>query len=80
MKLIELNPRWTVMSFGDTHSGISFDCPHCRSIRICVSFVGEGNNIWKMTGNTFEDITLSPSIDTSSSGHWHGFIQNGEII
>lgn len=25
------------------------------------------------------DLTVSPSIDASASGHWHGFITNGEI-
>jgi len=26
-----------------------------------------------------EDLTVTPSIDASPSGHWHGFITNGEI-
>ena len=25
------------------------------------------------------DLTVTPSIDASASGHWHGFITNGEI-
>jgi hypothetical protein len=25
------------------------------------------------------DLTVRPSIDASASGHWHGFITNGEI-
>ncbi len=37
------------------------------------------NYLWQRTGETFEDITLSPSIDASNSGHWHGHIINGEI-
>lgn len=35
--------------------GITFDCPHCRTL------------------------TLTPSVDASKHGHWHGFITNGEI-
>jgi hypothetical protein len=35
--------------------------------------------IWKRTGDTFETLTLTPSVDASKSGHWHGFITNGEI-
>jgi len=26
-----------------------------------------------------DDITVTPSLDASKSGHWHGFITNGEI-
>lgn len=36
--------------------------------------------VWEMTGGQHWDtVTLAPSVDASSSGHWHGFIQNGEI-
>jgi hypothetical protein len=34
---------------------------------------------WQRTGDTFETISLSPSVDVSDSGHWHGFITNGEV-
>lgn len=33
---------------------------------------------WKKKG-TWETLTVTPSIDASSSGHWHGHIQNGYI-
>lgn len=33
---------------------------------------------WKRAGDTFETMTVTPSIDASASGHWHGFITNGE--
>jgi hypothetical protein len=26
-----------------------------------------------------QNLTVTPSIDASASGHWHGFITNGEI-
>ncbi|HEY8593328.1 MAG TPA: hypothetical protein VIL42_10765 [Sphingomicrobium sp.] len=29
---------------------------------------------------TFDDVTVSPSIDGSAGGLWHGFITNGEIV
>lgn len=35
--------------------------------------------LWQRTGDTFETMTLSPSVDCSASGHWHGFLRNGEI-
>lgn len=34
---------------------------------------------WQRSGETFEVLTLSPSVDCSSVGHWHGFIQAGEV-
>lgn len=39
-----------------------------------------GETVWNVTGgNSFADISLSPSVDASKHGHWHGFITNGEI-
>jgi hypothetical protein len=37
------------------------------------------STLWQRTGETFEDLTLSPSVDASKSGHWHGYISNGQI-
>ncbi|HEY6965865.1 MAG TPA: hypothetical protein VI229_00225 [Burkholderiales bacterium] len=34
---------------------------------------------WKFEGTTFDDLTISPSLDCSASGHWHGFIRGGMI-
>jgi hypothetical protein len=31
-------------------------------------------------GVDFARLTVTPSIDASASGHWHGFITKGEII
>jgi hypothetical protein len=38
--------------------------------------------LWQRTGDTFETLTLSPSIDASGThaGGWHGHIQNGQIV
>lgn len=37
-------------------------------------------HIWDLSGqDNFETLTLSPSVDCSASGHWHGHVQNGEI-
>jgi hypothetical protein len=36
--------------------------------------------IWNLNGQAdFATLTLTPSIDASAAGHWHGFITNGEI-
>ena len=37
-------------------------------------------HIWDLQGqDDFSTMTLTPSIDASKSGHWHGFITNGEV-
>lgn len=71
--------------------GIMFDCP-CGCPNPCyVPFrnpvdggepLESGNPRWDRTGDTFETLTLSPSI-LRSLPHgcgWHGWIRNGEII
>lgn len=35
--------------------------------------------IWTRSGETFETISLFPSLDASRHGHWHGFIEKGEV-
>lgn len=43
---------------------------------------------WAITGSTpadpraafIGDLTVTPSVDASKSGHWHGHITNGEIV
>ena len=34
---------------------------------------------WCVSSRDFATMTVTPSIDASKSGHWHGFIRNGEI-
>lgn len=34
---------------------------------------------WHREGDTFETLSLTPSIDTSLHGHWHGLLTNGEV-
>lgn len=34
---------------------------------------------WNISGRDFATLTVTPSIDASRSGHWHGFVTNGEI-
>lgn len=34
---------------------------------------------WVMTGEDFANMTITPSIDASPAGHWHGFIRDGAI-
>ncbi len=34
---------------------------------------------WQRDGADFATMTITPSIDASKAGHWHGFIRNGEV-
>lgn len=35
---------------------------------------------WEMTDTDFDTITVTPSLDASASGHWHGHITAGAIV
>lgn len=35
---------------------------------------------WTFSSNDFATLSITPSLDASASGHWHGFITNGEIV
>lgn len=84
-------------------NAITFLCPHCLKQRLGVSFqppfgpldwltpgqpIAGSGKVWtRESGETFEALTLSPSVDTSANpagridfeGHWHGHIKNGEV-
>lgn len=84
-------------------NAITFLCPHCRRQRLGVSFqpplgpldwltpgqpIAASERVWtRESGEAFDTLTLSPSIDTSAdpvgridfAGHWHVFIRTGEI-
>jgi hypothetical protein len=77
-----------ILHDADRHGmGVTFLCPHCRVTRLGVFFrnpidgkgASDAPRLWQRTGDTFEALSLSPSIDASAHGHWHGFIQNGEV-
>lgn len=34
---------------------------------------------WSRQGDDFATLSITPSVDASASGHWHGFVTNGEI-
>jgi hypothetical protein len=67
--------------------GLSLDCPCGCGVGCYVPFANplDGGpqydaQGWQRTGDTFETLTLSPSIQRLSGCKWHGFIRNGEII
>lgn len=34
---------------------------------------------WKRNGDDFATMSVTPSLDASAAGHWHGSITNGEV-
>ncbi len=34
---------------------------------------------WSISGTDFETMSVTPSLDASAAGHWHGFITNGQV-
>ena len=74
--------------------GIMFDCP-CGLDRGCEGWVyvafsnprdggapiaSPGQPTWARTGESFETLTLSPSILRVGGCGWHGWVRNGEVI
>ncbi len=73
-----------------TGKAINFDPEEGKSkkMRLYVPFAnpidgkpqfGSAGTYWQRTGDTFETLTLTPSVDASAFRHWHGFITAGEI-
>lgn len=110
MRLVDLNPRW----WGDGERqqlGVSFECPHCRQVRLGIAFLNPPDGgppstivtdksmpkfieehihehrtfdvppgfLWTRVGEEFDTMSLTPSVDASKSGHWHGFVADGEV-
>jgi Family of unknown function (DUF6527) len=96
MMLVDLAPRWYALEAGGPRVGFTFDCPHCRFQRLGVLFVHEGHeaieewyiraqhdqgHLWTLNGqDDFGTLTLTPSVDASASGHWHGWLTRGMVL
>ena len=99
MKLIDLHPRFCnaggpgITRNGEpvplqTGAGLICDCPCGCGVELYVPFsnsigTGPDRDGWQRTGETFETLTLHPSIrrDHKKGGcGWHGWIRNGEVI
>lgn len=64
--------------------GIQFNDPITPTHRVCIPFRGcgvppdeNGGNQWDVSGNSFDDLTLNPSLVLRD---WHGWIRKGELI
>jgi hypothetical protein len=69
--------------------GIMFDCPCGCDVRAFVPFSNpvDGSkpcrtdpHQWLRDGDTFESLTLSPSIHRVGGCGWHGFVRDGKVI
>lgn len=73
----------------DRHGmALTLNCPHCRVIRLAVFFANpidgkppsdDATQLWQREGEDFQTLTLTPSIDASAHGHWHGWIKKGQV-
>lgn len=95
MKLTDYDPRFSRIQGEDRLTYLSFRCPCAPTceMRIHVAFTPalDGSETpaihkpWKRSGgDTFETITLAPSIWFHGEDHppckgWHGFLTNGEL-
>jgi hypothetical protein len=74
---------------------VSFECPCCfdpavghARTRLAVWFenpidggpkTDDADKWWTRSGESFDTLTLSPSINAEAHGHWHGSISNGQL-
>jgi hypothetical protein len=72
--------------------GISFDCPcgkaHEGPSRVYVHIdppfdggppIDTPDHVWKRQGETFFELTLTPSLQRIGGCLWHGAVSNGEV-
>jgi hypothetical protein len=69
--------------------GVSLDCPCGCPHRLHLPFANPPDGLgptwpgysWQRSGETFHDLTLTPSIQRERPARcWHGFITSGEIV
>lgn len=90
LRLVDLEPSWlTTPDQSGRRLGVMFLCPHCMDTHVGGFFANPPDGgppappgveplpRWHRTGDTFETLSLSPSVD--AKGHWHGFLQNGLV-
>jgi hypothetical protein len=72
-----------------TGVGVDLDCPCGCGRRLFVAFrnpldggppIHPAASQWQREGDSFEALTLSPSIRRRDGCGWHGYIRNGEVV
>lgn len=89
-KLINLNPKW-LSSGGEgitdekgkpipltEKAALELDCPCGCGERICIPFIGYKNN-WNKSNDSFENLTVTPSIQRLIGCKIHFVITSGNI-
>ncbi|MDB5822146.1 MAG: hypothetical protein JWR21_850 [Herminiimonas sp.] len=62
------------MSFQDQSKLIYEDNPDLKGQCVVTTVA---HMAWTFNGDDLDTMTITPSIDASASGNWHGFITNG---
>lgn len=85
--LIQLNPEWSGLLRPNSGESILLDCPNCGpKHRLCAYFSNPLDNqpcapwqnpTWNRIGESFETLTLEPSIQYPC---FHGWIEEGQVI
>ena len=91
-RIVDLDPAWLTTDDSRHGMGVVFGCPCCdgaQSLGVWFANPLDGGPPagpehdpaprWQRTGDTFDTLTIMPSIDASKGGHWHGFITAGEV-
>lgn len=81
MKLVDLDPSFFVGADGEKRA-LYFLCPCGCGARVGVSLKPKNPNGWTMTGETFETLSLVPSVRVTGGcpNRWHGFITGGQVL
>lgn len=85
--LTNLNPKWNGLLRPDSGEGLSFDCPVCgpkHRLQVFFSNPLDGQSTaswqrqtWKRIGESFDALTIEPSIQYLC---FHGWIEDGQVI
>lgn len=91
-RLVDANPRWVPVWGDPAKRGVlvEFDCPIHEECQLHVPLANplgggppfRGEPLWQREGETFETLTLSPSVrmvGREGECRWHGFIRNGRF-
>jgi hypothetical protein len=69
---------WEIL-YGDVESPAEKGTTRAGAVLPVGAWVIPPGCLWQRTGDTFETLSLSPSVDASRAGCWHGFLTNGAI-
>lgn len=86
MRLTDLKAHWRCTDENPNPTGVNFLCPAGCGKHIGVGFVNpigggppETGCDWSRSDDTFDTLTLTPSVNEMPRHGFHGFVTNGEI-